>query len=59
MQKNIKHYQILEKIDKGSYAKVKRVLNTLDQKQYAVKIFDKFLLMKKKKIIKGSYISDF
>ena len=53
MQKNIKHYQILEKIDKGSYAKVKRVLNTLDQKQYAVKIFDKFLLMKKKKIIKG------
>jgi hypothetical protein len=44
MEKIINNYKILEKIDEGSYAKVKKALNLEDNKFYAVKIFDKYIL---------------
>mgnify|MGYP002628844747 CR=1 FL=1 len=59
MDKIINNYKILEKIGEGSYSKVKKTINILDNKIYAVKIFNKYFLQKRKKPFKGKFISDY
>jgi serine/threonine protein kinase len=48
-RKKVNQYLFLSTIGKGSYAKVKLCLNTIDNNYYAVKIINKSILSKKKK----------
>ena len=59
MTKSIQQYIIEHTIGEGSYSKVKRCHNTLNGSYYAIKIFNKLILEKKKKKVRGHYVSDF
>ena len=50
--KIVNDFLFIETIGKGAYSKVKRVINLKTKKEYAVKILNKRLLQKKKKLLK-------
>lgn len=58
MEKIIQNYKIMDKIGEGSFAKVKRCQNLVNGQFYAIKIYNKFLLLKRKKLKKNEYVSD-
>jgi serine/threonine protein kinase len=59
MNKSIENYTLGDTIGRGSYAKVKRCVNRSTSLPYAIKIFNKLLLQKKKRLVAGRYLADF
>lgn len=53
-KKVINQYTFIRTLGSGSFAKVKLVYNTLENRYYAVKVFNKVYLKKKREVKKGS-----
>ena len=53
------NFKVNHQIGQGAYSKVKIGTGLQDKKEYAIKIFNKYILKKKKKMKQGKYVSEF